>query len=454
MRFIIAALCIFHISPAWAAAERMPALITFTETFDVSRGHGHAGLLTVDVTYRGSEAERIRAEGDIREAGDDMFYDYSRCYDGIAMQAPHDISVAEDGAITITGHYVIADIWEQLASNAYRACFYNQNIKDYIDGSEDAARTKADGPIPQQHPVSVDKDVHISLPSEGMPYAIDDETKTIENAYFTLSYTRALNESQLVYLYRFRTLGTEVARADAKDFLADIVAAQDLTSVCDVRYRPDVTSVEGFVSGRFGPPLTAALVVFGFYCVWRALRTRFLVSSSPMITTEIEDFRYSIIIPAPRDVVWERIIAFRDVPYVYETMCVTPHGDEIAWTTAHAQIGAMVKYYGKMAFGLQRFTSVSRVTAMSHGCSVSSVADLQAPITGVDTYLTSAKETITLEALDNNTTRVTFCATHRVTCPAPFGITGKKLLRMLDRIYGGYGKNLSASVKRSLQSLS
>lgn len=450
MRYLFFILSIFY-TPIAAAAETMPALITLTEEFDVSRGHGHSGRLTVDVTYRGSEAERIRAEGDIRNAGDALFYDYSRCYDGITMQSPHDAFVAEDGSITITAHFIIPDIWEKLESNEYRTCFYNQNIKDYLDESTDAASSKSDGPIAQKHPVSIEKDVLISLPKEGMPYAIENEKDAVDSTYFTLSYARTLEESQLLYQYRFRTLGNEIARSDAEDFLADIADAQELVSVCDVRYTPDVKTVAGFFDGRFGPPLIAAGVLFVFYCLWRALRTAFLVSNSPIVTTEIKDFTYSIVIPAPRDAVWDCIIQFRGVPYVYETMKLLPNGDEIVWEGAHAQIGAAVKYYGKMALGLQRFMSVSHITGLAHGQMITSVAALQAPVVGMDAYRTSAEETITLESLENGSTRVTFCATHRVSCPAAFGITGKKLLRMLNRIYSGYGKNVAASVKRSLQ---
>ena len=412
------------------------------EFFDTHKGHDHPATLEVIITYRGDEAKRLAADKDAQhEAQGDLFYEYSRCYPDIKMTEPSYSYVDDDGSVVVGAYFEIPKLWEKISgNNRYRACFYNQAIKDYFDNAEESSKKNGDGALTWAHPVSIEKEVIIELPNSRNPYRITPESDDVKNPHFTLHYARSIEDSILEYAYRFDTHSATVPAADADAFRADAKKARTLTSACDVRY--DAPYTLGTIVGLFVTGLPFLLMFIGAYAGVRYFRP-----SKERVALSIRDFTHRFTIDAPVHVVWNVLMRFDTVPHITRTVLVQENGEEIPWRPEYARENAIIKHYGTM-YMLQKITGISRIVALEEGVRIAFEIPLQQPIVGYEHYHSSGREETTLEANGHGGTVVTFTVQSQVEFPVSLRITGKKLHRILRRVYTRYGKALARAAKK------
>lgn len=421
--------------------------LTIIETFHASEDHETPTLLDVDVSYDGARASSFKTEADKLHLANNLFYDYSNCYNDLKIAQPFFMYDIPDGqsrsAFGIDASYEIDNLWEKTQQNltkkAFRACFYNQNIKDELSPIRRAARAhlkaKKTEDLALPYPFLFTKQLHIIAPENAKIALPDAADTTIRNAYFTFVRTTSLSKKTLAHAYRFEIHKASVPASDIAKLLADLKEVDALSATCDVRYSQPLTRVDYFEHFFLALP-AFVLALLALHYFWRR------IPSHVMASTAIQDYAHTFTLNAPIQKVWDTLIRFETIPYTVRIMRLDAHNDEHPWKPEDAVSNTRFVGYYRHMMGLLKTRFINEIVTAEAPTLLVTAIPRQAVFDSVPDYEMSARETITLHQASESVTRVCITCTTSYFATARQAPSPQRLARIVAKLYRAYEKLL------------
>ncbi|NKF51453.1 DUF3857 domain-containing protein [Shewanella sp. WXL01] len=191
-----------------AAPERQR--IVFKEVYDLSKGLGETGELTVETKYFGAQAERIRNQLQ-RKGLNKLASQYQDYYQGLVgeLEESQPLSFVDDdktNQITATEHYRISQPWveDEAAEEPGEFYFYayENQITSYLTPPKGEPRL-----MTQAYPLSIKGELIVNLDDRN--WSFEDETIDEQNEFFDFNYQVSFQDSnnqlRIEYQYKHNT---------------------------------------------------------------------------------------------------------------------------------------------------------------------------------------------------------------------------------------------------------
>ncbi len=243
--------------------------ISIQEIYDLDKVNGGAAL-TVVTTYKGGDADNIRADVAQRSTSaiqKDYINFYSILYPTIKVDDKLEIddSPGSRNEIVVRESYQIDSVWQKSPDNEKLIYFeaYPLAMESYISTTKSPERT---APYHINFPLDVHYDITVNLPEE---WALEKYTDSKSSEYFNYDQNIDYYLQKLLITHKYSHKKDFIAAKDVNSYIADHKAMQDNLSyfiTYDLAAQESLAGVEG-VSwvALFIALLALGLSIFGAY---------------------------------------------------------------------------------------------------------------------------------------------------------------------------------------------
>jgi hypothetical protein len=242
------------IAPASAELESLPAPQWSEPPRDVDAEYQvHAdgsAVLRVTTTYRGSAADRMRADLAARpssEIGEQYANYYEKAFSTVTVTKPLEAKDDRDrNVLTTTERYSIGDFWKQGERSLYPDVVWDYLARPLV--------MRRESPLWLEHPVWIRETHHVSLP---YPPEIPASDETIEDEAVSVRQSLSSQGQRAFALYEYRTKGAVVPVASLAAHFKVLEQAQDTLGLW---LALDVSARTGRRAARASAPLNMKAV--------------------------------------------------------------------------------------------------------------------------------------------------------------------------------------------------
>jgi transglutaminase-like putative cysteine protease len=198
----------------------VPATISEVQTFDID-SIGGQGLLSIQTTYTGAEAESQRSyfsQNNLESVQKSYLTFYANIYPDI--QKAESVQTKDDreaNIFIVNEKYRIPSFWKpyQEPSKKIYCEFYPQTMEGYFNVSKSTQRT---APYRLPHPLDYSHEIIVNLPEE---WTVTPDQQSIETDYYLYDYKVEYDDHHVSLLTHYKTKQPAIPVSDFPKFVED-----------------------------------------------------------------------------------------------------------------------------------------------------------------------------------------------------------------------------------------
>ncbi|MFC4689543.1 DUF3857 domain-containing protein [Dokdonia genika] len=201
--------------------------VAISEIYDIDEING-SGALTVVTTYKGSDADRLRADFDQRSNAS-IQKDYLRFYSTLYpnIKKGDDLEVEDlrntRNEFIVRESYVIDSIWAKSPDNEQLIYIetYPLLLESYVNPTTSPERT---APYAINYPLDIEFNITVNLPE---PWEFEDYKNTVESSYFKYEQQASHFGNKLLVTHNYSRKKDFVEAGDVRKYISDHSKVQD-----------------------------------------------------------------------------------------------------------------------------------------------------------------------------------------------------------------------------------
>ncbi|WP_298322448.1 DUF3857 domain-containing protein [uncultured Dokdonia sp.] len=243
--------------------------ISISEFYDVKAING-GGELSVVTTYKGSQADRVRADFEQRSNAS-IQKDYLRFYSALYpnIRKGDDIETEDlretRNEFIVRESYDIDSIWATSSENESLIYIetYPLLLESYVNPTTSPERA---APYAINYPLDIDFDITVNLPEE---WEFEDYKNTIESSYFTYEQEASNFGTKLLVSHKYSRKKDFVDAVDVRKYIADHDEVQDDLSYFITYDFEEASAIENSGLSWISIFLVLLTIIFASYGAYR-----------------------------------------------------------------------------------------------------------------------------------------------------------------------------------------
>lgn len=243
--------------------------ISVSEYYDLLEING-GGELSVTTTYKGVDADRVRADFEKRSNASiqkDYLQFYSALYPNIKQDSPIEIEDFRNGKneFIVREAYTIDSMWLKSTDNEKLIYWeaYPLVLENYVYPSKSPERT---APYYINYPVDVKVDISVNLPEE---WEFEDYESTVDSDYFFYDQKVSYYGTKLLINHNYKSKKEFVEPEDVRKYIADHKKVSDDLSYFVTYDQEAASDMENSGLSWFAVLVALLTVILSIYGAYR-----------------------------------------------------------------------------------------------------------------------------------------------------------------------------------------